>query len=154
MPLVIPVIWLSGYIMYRIGKKEIRGGETEYDRWGVWYWVVAGAIGGKWLFHVVPNATLHTVVGPEEYPSYGIMSFGVFLGLCIMVLIQEVGRVWHENPNYTSSPYVQAQEEMVDKGTMTRQENVQVDSLLEFTPTYLTAVDKVSEACFMYVNTR
>lgn len=115
MTFVIPLAWITGYVMWRISKRETHGEETEYDRWGVWYWVVAGAIGAKWLFHALPNSTLHTSVGSEAYPSYGILSFGVFLGLVIMVMLQEVGRGWHENPNYTASPYVEAQEEMLNK---------------------------------------
>lgn len=145
MPLVVPVIWLMGYIIYRIGKRSTRGTETEYDRWGVWYWVMAGAVCGKWLFHAAPNATLHTVVGAEEYPSYGVMSFGIFLGLFIMVMIQEIGRVWHENPNYSSPAYVEAQEDMINKDTMTKQTNIKVNDMHDFGPQLFTGYDKIKD---------
>ena len=145
LPLVVPVAWLMGLGMYRIGKRSFNGKETEQDRWGIWYWAMAGAVCGKWLFHAVPNATLHTIVGEEEYPSYGIMSFGIFLGLFFMVLVQEIGRIWHGNAWYMSMPYSELQEDMIDRKSVTKNDTLEVDNLNQLGGQYYTTIDKVKD---------
>lgn len=142
MPLVIPLIWVVGYIHYRVSIKPMPEHEDEYSRWGVWYWVVGACVIGKTLFHSIPNATLHTVVGPEEYAAEGLLTFSVFLGLCIMVMYQEIGRVWHENIYYSTPSNVQPQEDMLNRETRMKQRNVEIDNLSDFGEQYSTGVDK------------
>ena len=145
MALVVPLVWVLGYMIYRVGKREMNGENNEYARWGVWYWLVAGCVCGKWLFHVIPNATLHTIIGPSEYHVSGVLSFGILLGLIAMVIFQEVTRVWHGNPNYQSSATVESQEDMLDKKNMTQRTNVYIGTTHDFGSDYMNGIDKVKD---------
>ena len=96
-PLVfIPCITIC-FILYKFGKRSIKGLVSFNDRMEPLYSFTSAALLGTFFFQALPNAT-----GPSGTQTGVIASGFTVLGLYIMLCIQKFQRVSNENPYYVA----------------------------------------------------
>lgn len=98
------------FLLYRYGRKSLRGEQTFVARMDYLYSFVAASIMGEFLFQAFPNSSLpmiaHNItrIEPGEPPmNSSIPSIFMMVGLFVMLCIQKYSRVWNDSPNYSAS---------------------------------------------------
>ncbi len=84
-------------LLYRFGKRPVRGTKSLDDRLELLYSYTAAAVFGNFLFQSFPNA-----IGPSGSQVGVIAGAFTFVGFFIMLWIQKRQRVSHDNPYYVS----------------------------------------------------
>jgi len=96
-PLVFIPCFIICFILYKFGKRPLKGTASFNDRMEPLYSFSAAALLGTFFFQALPNAT-----GPSGTQAGSIASGFIVLGLFIMLCIQKIQRVSNENPYYVS----------------------------------------------------
>jgi hypothetical protein len=138
---------LFGYLVYRVAKRAIDKDEDYFGRMEWLYAMCTGSLIGALLTDAIPHAGLHSELGVSTgYTSYAVTCFGITIGLLIMLLLQNVSRVWHSNNHYQTPAIVaENQQNLLDTKTLTGNTHLVVDSDLTgdaFGSQYITFMDK------------
>lgn len=105
---VIPCCLLC-YLMFRFGKRSLRGSQRFSQRMDYLYSFTAASLMGEFLFQAFPNSSLPslaanvTQIEPGHPPLYSsIPSIFIMIGLFVMLCYQKYARVWNDSPNYVA----------------------------------------------------
>lgn len=144
LPLICFPVLLIFYLLYRVGKRPIRGSNTYEGRMEPLYSVAAAAFLCQFFFQILRNAT-----GPTGTSVGVLISAFVVLGFYIMLCIQKCQRVTHDNPLYVSPKLASCVEirSIVDAESMTLVDYMKIDDpeSTEMADNRLQVTDEVAE---------